>query len=938
MIAGLPLSFAEPFLLLGLLSLPVLWWLLRVMPPRPRRVEFPPTRLLFDIAPKEETPSRTPWWLTALRLLAAALVILAAAGPIWNPQTGLAGSHVPLVILLDDGWSAAASWDTRMKAADELIANADSDRRGIALVPLSDPARDITIMPGGAARVALRQLTPKPYSIERVETLPAIERFLKATADCEIAWLSDGVDTGRGPEFLQGLGKIIGDRSLTIFEGGTAPPLALAGAENAAAKMTVKVLRPEAGGVSAGVVRAIDSKGSPIGEARYGFAPQAREAEATFDLPVELRNDISRLEISGERSAGAVQLLDKRWRRRAIGVVTGASNDTAQPLLASTFYLTRALAPFADVRLGDRGAPQQAIAQFLDHKLPMMVLADVGTLSPDIRERISAWIEQGGVLVRFAGPRLAQADDDLVPVKLRRGGRSLGGSLTWEKPQHLAAFAADGPFAGLAVPKDITVNRQVLAEPDAVLATKSWASLEDGTPLVTGEHRGKGIVSLFHVSADMRWSDLPMSGSFVEMLRRIVDMSGYTSTPGAGVASEGKAETVAPLHILDGFGAFGPPPSTAKPLSADFRDRATLDHPPGFYGPAEGPLAVNTLAAADRIAPLDTSSLRARRASYTNAEPRDLRGMLLSGSLALFLLDAIIVALLGGGLAALLRRRAAPAALATALVLAAMSAAPTPSRADSSDDFAMKAVSQTRLAYVVTGNADVDSIVKAGMSGLTLFLAQRTALEAGDPVGIDPAHDELAFFPLVYWPVVPGAPKPPQEAINRIEAYMKQGGTVLFDTRDAIEAAPSDVNASQTPGMLALRNILSSLDIPELEPVPREHVLTKTFYLLRDFPGRFNSGQTWVETLPRDDDEAEAASRPARGGDGVSPIIITSNDLAGAWALRADGQPMLPLSPGEPRQREFAFRAGVNIVMYTLTGNYKADQVHAPALIERLGQ
>jgi hypothetical protein len=330
--------------------------------------------------------------------------------------------------------------------------------------------------------------------------------------------------------------------------------------------------------------------------------------------------------------------------------------------------------------------------------------------------------------------------------------------------------------------------------------------------------------------------------------------------------------------------------------------------------------------------------LRARRASYTNAEPRDLRGMLLSGALALFLVDAIIVALLGGGVAALLRRRAAPAALAVALILAAISTAPTPSRAEGSDDFAMKAVSQTRLAYVVTGNADVDSIVKAGMSGLTLFLAQRTALEAGDPVGIDPAHDELAFFPLIYWPVVPGAPKPPQEAINRIDAYMKQGGTMVFDTRDAVEAAPGDVNASQTPGMLTLRNILSSLDIPELEPVPREHVLTKTFYLLRDFPGRFNSGQTWVETLPRDEDEAEAASRPARGGDGVSPIIITSNDLAGAWALRPDGQPMLPLSPGEPRQREFAFRAGVNIVMYTLTGNYKADQVHAPALIERLGQ
>src|SRR3981081_2793725 len=899
MIAGLPLSFAEPLLLLGLLSLPALWWLLRVMPPRPRRIEFPPTRLLFDIAPKEETPSRTPWWLTALRLMAAALVILAAAGPIWNPQTGLAGSHAPLVILLDDGWSAAASWDARIKAADDLIANADSNRRGVSLVPLSEPARDITLMPGGTARVALRQLVPKPYSIERVETLPAIEHFLKATGDSEIAWLSDGVDTGRGPEFLEGLSKTIGDRALTVFEGGTPSPLALVAAENAAAKMTVKVLRADSG-IAAGVVRAIDQKGSPIGEARYTFSPQDRETEASFDLPVELRNDIAQLGISGERSAGAVQLLDKRWRRRAIGIVSGSTSDTAQPLLASTFYLTRALAPFADVRLGDRGAPQQAITQFLDQKLPMIVLADVGTLSPEIRERIAAWIEQGGVLVRFAGPRLAQAGDGLVPVKLRRGGRSLGGSLTWEKPQHMASFAADGPFAGLAVPKDITVNRQVLAEPDGVLATKSWASLEDGTPLVTGEHRGKGLVSLFHVSADMRWSDLPMSGSFVEMLRRIVDLSGYTSNPRsrlAGAAAETSSEPVAPLRTLDGFGAFGPPPSTAKPLPADFRDRASIDHPPGLYGPADGPLAVNTLAAADRIAPLDLSALRARHASYTNSEPRDLRGVLLSSSLRPFLLDAIIVALLGGGIAALLRRRIVPAALAIAIALSAIMAVPSPSRAEGNDDFAIKAVSQTHLAYVVTGNADVDSIVKAGMAGLTLFLAQRTALEAGDPVGIDPARDELAFFPLIYWPVVPGAPKPPQDAINRIDAYMKQGGPGLFDTRDATQGPPGPGGESQTPGMLALRNILSSLEVPELEPVPREHVLTKTFYLLRDFPGRFNSGQTWVETLPRDDDD-EAASRPARGGDGVSPIIITSNDLAGAWAIRPDGQPIIPPTPG----------------------------------------
>jgi hypothetical protein len=943
MIGGLPLGFLQPWLLVGLVSLPVLWWLLRVMPPRPRQVFFPPTRLLFDVAPKEETPARTPWWLTLIRLLAAALVILAAAGPIWNPPGAGARSTGPVALLIDDGWSAATSWDTRIKAADELIKTAENDRRGVAIIPLSETGRDITLQPPGAARVALRQLSPKPYAVERVDALPAITRFLAASADADIEWMSDRVDTGRATDFVSGLAEAAKGRNITVYRDGVPPPRALAGAENAAAKMTGKVVRAASGGADAGLVRALDQKGAPVGEARFTFSANDRETEAAFDLPVEIRNDIARLDISGERSAGAVQLLDRRWRRRAVGVMSGATADTAQPLLASTFYLSRALGPFADVRVAGRVPPAQALTEFLNQKLPMIVLADVGTLAPEVRERLTAGVENGGVLVRFAGPRLAASGDDLVPVRLRRGGRSLGGSLTWEQPQNLAAFSPQGPFAGLAVPNDVVVSRQVLAEPDATLADRTWASLRDGTPLVTGARRGKGVVALFHVSADSRWSDLPLSGTFVEMLRRLVDMSGPTETPGPGVASEGTAEALPPLRSLDGFGVLGPPSPNARPVAADYRDRGKPEHPPGLYGPLDAPLAVNALAAADRLAPIDDSPLNARRATYESVEPQDLRGWLLTAALGLFLLDAIIVALLLGGLMRFFGRRATTAALLIAALIVfapaqgfAQGSAATQSSA--ADDFAIKSAAQTRLAYVVTGNADIDEIVKAGLSGLTLFLAQRTALEAGEPVGIDPARDELAFFPLLYWPVVPGAAKPPQAALDKIDAYMKQGGTVLFDTRDAFEATVGPNGEAQTPGMLTLRDILSSLDIPELEPVPREHVLTKTFYLLRDFPGRFSNGQTWVVALPRDNPDEDTEDRPARGGDGVSSIIITSNDLAGAWALRPDGQTMLPMAGNEPRQREFAFRAGVNIVMYVLTGNYKADQVHVPALIERLGQ
>ena len=855
----------------------------------------------------------------------------------WNPPVATSTAKAPLALLIDDGFPAAGTWDARMRSAEDLIARAEADHRGVALIPLSEPARDISFELPAAARVRIKQIKPKPHAVERADALPALGRFLAATPEVELVWLSDGVDLGGGSEFVAALGRLIEQRPITVIEGGVAGARALAAADNAAGALTVKVLRASNGAAETGTVRALDLKGLPLGDSSFTFKDGERESEAELTMPVEIRNDIARLEIAGERSAGAVALLDKRWRRRSIGVVTGSTADTAQPLLASTYYLTRALGPFADVRLADRGSPAQAVNQFIEQRLPMLILADVGNVS-EARDRLVHWLEEGGVLVRFAGPHLAAADDDLVPVKLRRGGRILGGSLSWEQPQQLNAFARESPFFGMVVPNDVSVSRQVLAEPDATLTERTWATLADGTPLVTAQRRGKGLLVLFHVTADTRWSDLPLSGTFVEMLKRIVSFAGSVAASDAtGAGTRNSREVLPPTRILDGFGLFGPPPPTARPVPASFTGRATFDHPPGLYGPPEGLLAVNALAPDDRLAPLDFSALNAVREAYRMSEPEDLRGPILLGALALLALDALVVFLLSGGIWQLLRRpRPAATALALAIFAAALSASPR-AFAQASDDQALRSTLETRLAYVITGDAEVDRISKAGLQGLTLFLAQRTALEAGEPIGLDPARDELAFYPLIYWPIVPTAAKPSREALEHIDAYMKQGGTVLFDTRDAVEAPAGAGGETRGPGMQALRAILSSLDIPELEPVRRDHVLTKTFYLLKDFPGRFSSGQLWVEALPAVNDD-EPTSRPARAGDGVSSIIITSNDLAGAWAMRQDGQAMLPLVSAEPRQREFAFRAGVNIVMYTLTGNYKADQVHVPALLERLGQ
>ncbi len=202
-------------------------------------------------------------------------------------------------------------------------------------------------------------------------------------------------------------------------------------------------------------------------------------------------------------------------------------------------------------------------------------------------------------------------------------------------------------------------------------------------------------------------------------------------------------------------------------------------------------------------------------------------------------------------------------------------------------------------------------------------------------MGVDVSRDELAFFPLLYWAVDPMVQEPDTETMARVDAYMRQGGTILFDTRDQVLAIGNGRGGAGGPGMEALRRILSKLDIPALEPVPVDHVLTKAFYLLQDFPGRYDGGMLWTQSTLRDDGGSDGS---ARDSDGVSSILITSNDLAAAWAIDDRGRALLPVVPGGDRQREMAYRVGVNLVMYTLTGNYKADQVHIPALLERLGQ
>ncbi len=901
------LAFAAPWLLSAAVALPIIWWLLRVTPPAPRRVRFPAIRLLLGLTPREETPARTPLWLIVLRTILAALVILGLAHPVLNPRAPLAGSG-PLLLVIDDGWTAARDWQARRQAATDLLAEAGRENRQVVLIttaPLASgqPAPPLQPVRAADARAAVQALAPKPWGVDRGTALARLNA-LPLSGSTSAVWLSDEVEDGNAGPLAAALAERGSVRYLAA-PAADAPRLVASGAapgERAGKDLSVAVRTLPAPAPRQVTVRASAEDGALLARETATVEAGGSGAPIRLAMPGELRNRVTRIDIEGEASAGGVLLLDERWRRRPVGIAASA-NPSNQPLLSETYYLQRALDPFTEMRRGPAG-------ELLKRELAVLVYSDAGPDSPAEEEIVRKWVEAGGVLLRFAGPHLAEQSDQLLPVRLRRGGRTIGGALSWEQPAKLAPFAADSPFAGLAIPADVTVSRQVLAEPDIDLAGKTWARLGDGTPLVTGTKEGKGWIVLVHTTANAEWSNLALSGLFVEMLRRIVAVS-------EGVAETGDA-ALPPLETLDGFGRLQRAAPTAHPVSAKeiATAAASPQHPPGFYGTADTRRALNLASGIGELKPIGGLPSGVVREGFAKSPEIDARPPLLVAALLLALVDLVIAYALRG----LLWRRTVRG-IGALLVLCLL--LPVAARAD--DDFVVKATSQLRLAYVRTGVDDVDAESRAGLTGLTATLNRRTAVETAEPMAVDIETQDLIFFPLIYWPVTGEQATPSPHAVERINRYLQTGGTILFDTRDAGDQTPGAFG-SAAQSAARLRTLVGGVKIPTLTPVPPDHVLTKSFYLLHEFPGRWNGGQLWVE--PVED----------RVNDGVSSVIVGGNDWAGAWAVDADGRAAYAVVPGGEQQREMAMRFGINLVMYVLTGNYKSDQVHVPAILERLGQ
>ncbi len=915
------LGFTEPWLLAALLVLPLLWWLLRVTPPAPRRLTFPPTRLLRDLPPTSRSAARTPPWLLVLRLLAAALLIVGLAGPVVGERRGAGGTGT-LLVAVDDGWASAADWGERARAVDAALAGAARDQRPVALLttaPAESAAAPLENLDAASARSVAATWRPKPWPTDRAAAAASVAAW---GGHGSVLYVGDGLN---GPGFAAFSRALNAVGPVTTLETGRPPALLMLPALPTGDGIVARVARAGRDLPAKNVaVLAQDDAGRTLARVDVALAEGSATGRATLKLPPEPRNRLQRLVIAEPAQgglavvagAGSVSLLDVGARRHdvalpdAVGAAPSADSGDGQdaPLRGAGYFLRRALAPVAEISGGTLTA---AIAR----KPAMILLPDrplqEGTADADA---LSRYVSDGGLLLRFAGPEMAGATttgirDPLLPVPLLGAGRQLGGTMSWDQPQTIAPVPAGSPYAGLPVPADVLVSRQVLADPAADLGAAAWLRLRDGTPLVTQRPVGLGRVVLVHVTANADWSNLPLSGFFVDLLRRTLTTSNAT---GDAPAAEDRTMPLTPSATLDGDGVLGPPPQGVLAIAAGAlgTTRAGPSHPPGFYGPEASRRALDLAA---NLAPPDIAP------AIPGAESRPLRGEASGIALGPPLLGLAALLLVLEGVLALgargLLRRAAVAGLLLAFMGTAHAAPAAPAAALSS-----------RLGYIRTGDAAVDDVSRLGLIGLSAYLRARTAVTLDEPDAVTPGTDDLSFYPMLYWPLAAGMPPPGNAEIVALNAFMAHGGILVIDSRDGGSGSALDGGAGAALQALVKPASGVALDVPPLAAVSTQHVLARAFYLLRDYPGRYAGAPVYVA---RDED---------RSNDGVSPIVVGANDWAAAWAVDDQGQYPFATLPGGERQRTLAYRFGVNLVVYALTGSYKADQVHLPALLKRLGQ
>ncbi len=893
------IGFINPYALWGLLSIPIIYYVVRSFPPAPKTFEFSSIYLLKSFNTKITTKSNCPLWLLIFRIFLILLLIAYYSKP-YLDKSKINKDIENYVVYTDLGWSLASEWNKYKNTIHNIMLEANTLKKNFYLVNNSDKENNDYMRFSTTKNLFayFEKNTPNPWQINTENLLENLNK-LKFKKNSRYFYIFSNYD-------IQSIKKrnIIKDirekhpdlKIINLVKSVRLIEEPIINGE----KIQIKVKRFGELTKSNFVLKITSYSGQIVLSKTYEFADKSTTTTINEKFPISVINQLKKIEIIGERHAAATFFFDDFHKKKEIGILLEGKSYEKSPFLSPVYYIEKALNKENKIIFGK-------LDKLLDSKVNILIFPDKGEINTKLSKNLEKWLSSGGLLIRFSGPKLAKKSSKFLTTDNKNIKiRFMGGTLSQKNTIGIEDFPNNSIFRDLIIPKDIIIKKQLLLDFKNETSSNILASLKDGTPLVSSKDYGKGKILLFHFTANNDWSNIPMTSLFVDMLARATLLN--------QIDEINSFKEVNIKYQINGFGELEKTDKIIKSrdsfaLRSSFPNKRNI---PGIYENEELSIAFNLAGKVDTKFFEDKDFYNRKTSDEFSKSVYDLSNILLFLFLIISALDILVSSLLKNNinLFKIMKNKMSIINLFILFILL--------SKFNYLE--ANNLANGTYLAYVKNKDQKINEISYRGLLSLSKALDRRTSISPKGVEEINLSEDDIYYFPIIYWPTGKELTKLVPKIKIKIKNYLNNGGIILFDA----SAFFKDISLGKKNKYREITKYFEQISLNELTPISNNHTLSRSFYLLNNYPGRWDRGTLLVD------------SNSINTNDGVSSIILGFNDWASAWAFDDNNFPLFPVVPGGERQRELAFRVGINVIMYALTGNYKNDQIHSKSILNRL--
>ena len=892
------IGFSNIYALFGLLLTPIIWVIVKSFPPIPKSYNFSSFFLLEKIdydAPKNE---KTPLWLVIFRIFFFILIVLFFSKPFLKNNNSIADEKVEkYLIVADIGWSMAKDWNKFKELVQEISQEAEKNKKEILFFHSNlNTYEDLKIFKtSNSLSNYLEGLYPLPIQFKQgsLDKLIQDESIFKKS---KIFILSSKFDFHNFNDYYKKFSLIKNNLNNYYFINPLDTILIINSLKVTQDKIICEILRLGKNSSKKEFLLSIETINNEIVyRDQHSIKENENNKMINLSFPTEIFNQINSIEIIGQNHAGAKYYFDDFSKKKTIAILSDNEFYKESPLLSPVYYLKKSLDSKHNIKVGK-------IDNIIKQNFSTIIIPETAKIPNEYYEKLNDWLLQGGTLIRFSGKSLVQEKSKFLPSQDTYSRiRNIEGQLTINNKLFISEFEKDSIFSGLQIPQDIIIKKQLIFDTYSKQVTL-LAKFNDNTPFVSMKKFGEGKIILFHIGANNDWSNLPISSLFPDMINRVLLFSkNYNSS---------NLKNLNLNKEIDGFGRLVSP---KKIVTLDSFDKLktikpSFNIPPGQYENNQISVALNL---STNISQYESEKIYSSMLSnYSFKSTKDLSSTILKIILTMFILDILLTIMIKNNynfFKIFARKHNLLVFILFFLTLI------------KTDNVT---ANETYLAYIKIKNSQINNISENGLETIRNLLITRTSINPKGVIGLDIKNDNIYSYPFIYWPLTKNLLSIEKPEITKIKNYLNNGGIFFFDI---IGFSRKNLNLKEKK-FKEIRTFLNEIGANELSIIPKGHTLTKSFYLLNKFPGKWDNRILFIE------------NNNLEYKDGVSSIILGFNDWAKAWAVDNNNLPLFPVVPGGERQRELSYRFGINIAMYALTGNYKSDQIHSKSILKRLSK